>query len=162
MNGTKKVNLHNPLRKLKGSYTLKVFKAGTKELLRESHHENLVVLNANRGLNLLIQALGGLTIYPLEIDNASIGTGDNVPADSDTDLETPVLENIIKARTTINVDNLILEFFMTNDELANGTYTEFGLFCGNQLFARSIISPSHTKADFEDTLIEYTITADNT
>lgn len=123
--------------------------------------ENLIVFNANHGLNLFIQHLAGNDTYPLEIDNASIGTGSTSPVDGDTDLETPVTTGIPRATITESLDNIVTEWFITNDELPNDTYTEFGLKCGTQLFCRSIISPSHTKADNEDTLIEYTITGAN-
>lgn len=123
--------------------------------------KNLVVFNQDNGVNLFIQHLGGVDTYPLELDNASIGTGSTAPTDADTDLETPVLEDIIRATVDINVTDLVTEWFMTDDELPNGTYNEFGLKCGTQLFCRSIISPSHTKASGEDTLVEYTITGNN-
>lgn len=124
--------------------------------------KNLIVLNDSHGLNLFLQHLGGNDLYPLNLDNASIGSGTNAPDDLDTDLQTPVVENIIRATVDINTDNIVTEWFITNDELPNGTYNEFGLFCGTQLFCRSIIDPAHTKASNEDTLIEYTITAENT
>lgn len=125
-------------------------------------HHNLIMLDTNTGLNLFMQHLAGDDTFPLVIDNASIGTGTTPPTQSDVDLVTPVLEDILVAISELTgVGTLYTEWFMTNDELANGEYTEFGLFCGTQLFARSLIqSPTHTKEDNEDTLIAYTITAE--
>lgn len=119
--------------------------------------ENLVVLSDGYGVNLIMRHLQGDPLLPLVIDNASIGTGSTAPAATDTDLETPVVTGIIRATGTLTApDTLVTEWFITNDELPNGTYNEFGLKCGTRLWARSIISPSHTKASNEDTLIEYT------
>jgi len=149
--------------KIKGEYTLKVFKAGTKELLRETHHTNLVVSTTNAGLDLITQHLAGLTTYPLNIDKAAIGTGTTAPTATDTGLETAVLTGIDRA-DVVNRDatSIEMDFFITDAELANGSYSEFGIFCGAQLFARSIIDPAFTKASGEDTLINYQITFSST
>jgi len=145
--------------KIKGEYTLKVFKAGTKELLRETHHENLVVATTNAGLDLITQHLAGVTTFPLEIDSAAIGTGLTDPSSSDTALETPVLTGIARADITgRDSTSITMDFFITDAELANGSYSEFGIFCGAQLFARSVIEPAFSKASGEDTLINYQIT----
>lgn len=131
-------------------------------LRRSPMIKNLVVFNQDHGVNLFLQHLAGDTTYPLELDNASIGTGTTPPDDADEDLETPVLEDIIRATLDLSINTLVTEWFMTDGELANGTYTEFGLKCGTQLFCRSLITPSHTKASGEDTLIQYTISGNNT
>lgn len=124
--------------------------------------QNKIVFNQDNGLNLVIQHLAGIDTYPLHIDSASIGTGSAAPSDSDTSLETPIVVGIPRATIDINLDNIVTEWFITNDELPNGTYTEFGLHCGTQFFARSLIDPSHSKASNEDTLVEYIISAANT
>lgn len=122
---------------------------------------NLVVFNTDHGAQLILQHLAGDTTYPLNLDNASIGTGTTAAADTDTDLETPEVEDIPRVLVEINTDNIYTEWFIPSDELPNDTYTEFGLFAGTQLFARSIISPSFTKGNNEDALVEYTIYAGN-
>lgn len=124
--------------------------------------ENLIVLGENTGLNIILQQLLGITTYPMAIDSASIGTGSDAPADDDIDLQTPVVEDIVIAIGEMDgLDTAYMEFFISNDELPNGTYTEFALKCGAKLFARSIITPSLTKADNEDTLIPYSIIGSN-
>ena len=130
---------------------------------RSGTYKNLIMLADDVGLNLFIQHMNGDTTFPLNIDNASIGTGTTAPVSADTDLETPVLENIPRAIGEVTAANTwYSEWFITNDELPNGEYTEFGLKAGTQLFARSLIaSPTHTKEDNEDTLIVYTITVAN-
>jgi len=126
-------------------------------------HENLIMLDTDVGLNLIMQHFSGDVTYPLEIDLAAIGTGTTAPASTDTALETPVVTSIPRAIGELTaVDTFYTEWFITNDELANGEYTEFALYCGTQIFARSLIeSPTHTKADNEDTLIVYSITCAN-
>jgi len=145
--------------KIKGEYTIQKFKAGTRELISESHHTNLVVSTTNAGLDLITQHLVGVTTFPLDIDSAAIGTGTTAPAATDTGLETAVLSGIARA-DIVNRDatSISLDFFITDAELTNGNYSEFGIFCDTQLFARSIISPAFTKASGEDTLINYQIT----
>lgn len=158
MNTLKELQINNGL-KIKGEYTIKVFKAGTRELLRESKHSNLVVATTNVGLDLITQHLVGVTTYPLDIDKAAIGTGTTAPSATDTGLETAVLSNIDRADVVNrSATSIELDFFITDAELANGSYSEFGIFCNTQLFARSIINPAFTKASNEDTLINYQIT----
>lgn len=126
-------------------------------------HHNLIMLDSDVGLNLIMQHLSGDTTYPLNINYAAIGTGATTPADDDTSLDTPAVTNIPRAIGELtDVDTFYTEWFITNDELPNDEYTEFGLYCGTQLFARSLIeSPTHTKEDNEDTLIVYSITCAN-
>lgn len=124
--------------------------------------QNKIVFNTNNGLNIVMQHLSGDDTYPLHIDTASIGTGEAAPSDSDTSLEVPIVAGIPRATMELSLDTLTTEWFITNDELPNGTYTEFGLHCGTQFFARSLIDPSHSKASNEDTLVEYIISAANT
>ena len=120
------------------------------------------MFSLNYGVNLFLRHLGGDDTYPLELTFAAIGTGTTAPTDADTGLQTPVLSNVPRATIEFTaVDQISTEWFMTNDELANGTYNEFGLFTGTQIFCRSIISPAHTKASNEDTLVEYIINAGN-
>lgn len=122
---------------------------------------NLVVVSASHGLNLIAQRLIGLSQYDVKITQAKIGTGSTAPTDGDTDLEAMELDGIIVANQSHSLGEAFLQFFISNQDLANGTYYEFGIFCGDQLFARSLISPSFTKATNEDVGIDYTITFTN-
>jgi len=144
---------------------LKLYHAGLINFMvisQTPYIHNRIMLSLNYGVNLFIRHLGGDDTYPLELNFAAIGTGSTAPVDGNTGLETPVLSNIPRATVDFTaVDILTTEWFMTNDELANGTYNEFGLFCNTQIFCRSIISPAHTKASNEDTLVEYIINAGN-
>lgn len=124
--------------------------------------ENLIMLDTNKGLNLIMQHLNGVTTYPLEIDSLAIGTGTNAPTSTDSGLQTPVFSGVPKAIGNLTAPGVwYSEWFITDGELADGTYNELGLFCGSQIFTRSIITPAHVKAAATDTLIVYTITASN-
>lgn len=163
---------------IKGSYTIKryrsidlpvaekiaLFNAGKLEpFLIETLPtiNNIVSTATNHGLNIIAQNLTGIDTYPIEITQAKIGTGTNTPAATDTDLQTAVLSGILRANQSSSGPVATLSFFINDGDLSNGTYNEFGIFCGNQLFARSLISPAYTKASGEDTTIEYTITFSN-
>lgn len=146
-----------------GKYRFKKFDSTTGELKSVSPWiNNLVVASDNHGLGIIMQQLIGVKTYPLEITQGKIGTGTTPPTSANTDLQTTALAGILRATQTFTATSCTMEFYISNTDLANGTYTEFGLFCGNQLFARSIISPSYSKSTNEDTGIEYLITSSNT
>ena len=152
---------------LKGRYRFKTFKAGTKELIRETGWiSNLIMMNATtggHGLYLVLNQLLGITTYGLEISQAKIGTSDQAPTINDTDLIVPVVSGIAVAqRQRIADDEIMITFFINDSELPNGDYKEFGIFCEAQLFARSLISPTYSKSSGEDSQIDYTLTAEPT
>lgn len=139
---------------LKGKYRIKSSKNG--ELVKQTDWiHNLVVMNPNHGLNLFAQHLIGIKTYPLEITQAKIGTGTTPPELTDTDLEESVTDGILRANQAVDNGVITLEFFISDLELPDDTYNEFGLFCGDQLFARSIIDPAYTKSSGEDLTVEY-------
>lgn len=123
---------------------------------------NLVVNGTGTGINIIARILGADNTYPLPITKAKIGTGTTAPTNADTDIEAGGVTKNTVADQIISGGVVTLSFFYTSAELPNGTYTEFAIFCVNQLFARSIISPSYTKGTNEDTTIEYEITVSNT
>lgn len=149
---------------IQGKLQFTTFEAGTEVILRKSKwHKNLVVSNTNHGLNLILQHLAGTTTYALEITSAKIGDDNTAATNNDTDLGNALVSDIVIATMTeTTTSQLTFEFFMTDSELAEDTYEEFGLFATNQLFARSIISPGYVKSIGEDTKVEYVINLNNT
>lgn len=144
---------------LKGKYKITTFKAGTKEVLRETEDiHNLIVSSNGYGKNIIARQLLGDTTYAIEIDSAGIGDDNTAPTVNDTALGNEVLGGISIATSSVANNVIDIDFFITDAELTNGTYEEFGLKQNGRLFARSIISPAYTKASNEDTLISYTIT----
>jgi len=158
------IQLHKNKGIIKGRFRFKIYKAGTKKLLRQTAWmENLIMLGTNTGLNIFIKRLIGTKVYDPEITKAKIGTGDTAPADGDTDLETTVLDDILVSNSTEESAGVVtFEFFMSDADLTEGTYKEFGIFCVAQLFARALILPVYTKSVGEDTQVEYEITLSNT
>lgn len=131
-------------------------------LWRSDWINNLVMNGVNTGVAIVANRLVGDFTYDLEITKCKIGTGTTAPADGDTDLETPTFTKNSVALRSVAGNVVSLSFYLNTTELANGTYTEFGIFAVNQLFARSIISPSYVKGTNQDTTIEYEITVNNT
>jgi len=141
-----------------GRLKIKTYKKGTRKLLRKTKWiKNLVVLNETRGGNLIVRRLGNDITYDLVITKAKIGTGTAPPVNSDTDLQTPVATIPDVAQRTIYLDKVLLSFFISDANLPNGTYNEFGVFCADRLFARTLIVPAYVKGTGEDTNIDYEI-----
>jgi hypothetical protein len=144
---------------MKGRYKIITLEKG-RVLATTGWIKNLVMVGDSNGIGLITKQLFGDTTYPLAITSAEIGTGSTAPAITDTNLVTPVLTAIpirTKSRTATGVE---FSFFVPDGDLPNGTYREFALRCGTQLFARSLISPVYTKASGQDAIVVYEITAE--
>jgi hypothetical protein len=153
------MKIKDKIGQLKGQYVIKTYKAGTKELLRQSAPiKNLIVLNTNNGLYIIFSRLLNVLTYDLPITQAKIGDGTTPPAIAQTDLINTIVDGIpVALRSRVADDEIMITFFISDADLPNGTYKEFGIFCTDQLFARSLITPNYTKATGEDSQIEYTI-----
>lgn len=148
--------------RMSGMYRIIKTDSKTGEVLYTSPWiKNKIMLGTNTGVNLLLARLANVLTYDTIITSAEIGTGTNAPADSDTNLQTPTVTGIAVASSSVSSGSILLSFFIPSVSLANGTYNEFGLRCGTQLFARSIISPAYTKGTNQDTTIEYIIGGTN-
>ena len=121
-------------------------------------YHNLIMLGDGTGMNLFIRKLGNNDDYGIAVTKLKLGTGNTAPTISDTDLDTPTVDDVVVTnRTFIDDDTVELKFFATDLQVPDDTYNEVGLFVGEQLFARSIISPAFTKASGVDTTIVYSI-----
>ena len=118
---------------------------------------NLVMQGVSNGTGIIARQLVGDVTYPIAITSASIGTSATAPTIGDTGLITSVLSGIIIRTKSATATTITLSFFISDAELVNGTYREFGLFCGARLFARSLISPVYTKSTGQDAIITYEI-----
>lgn len=146
----------------KGKYRFIKKDSITGDVISISPWMNNLIMKANTlGINLFIRRLGNDMTYDCIITSAEIGTGTAVPSNSDANLQTPILTGIIVVDRTIAADNVTFSFFIPSVNLPNGTYNEFGLRCGTQMFARSIITPAYVKGTNEDTTIEYIISGNN-
>lgn len=141
-----------------GRYQIKVLDSKTGKVKRTLPWiKNLIVSNGNNGVRVFIQYLLNNKVNPIAISSASIGTGTTTPASTDTNLETPVTTGIPIANKANLGETAQYDFFITDASLPDGTYNEFGIFMGANLFARSIISPAFTKASGEDVSITYEV-----
>lgn len=144
---------------MKGRYRITTLEKG-KVVNETAWIHNLVMSGAINGTGLVTRQLAGDTTYPLAITSASIGTGNTAPAITDTALQASVLANIPIRTKSYTSTMLTFSFFVPDIDLPNGTYREFGLFCGARLFARSLILPVYTKGTGQDAIITYEITID--
>lgn len=119
---------------------------------------NKVVMSSGYGRNLIARRLAGDATYDIEIDSASIGDDNTAAADAQTDLISPLVEDIPITNSTAVDDVVTVDVFVADANLPDDTYEEFGLFCDGRLFARVVISPAYTKATGEDTLFTYELT----
>lgn len=140
---------------IKGRLRIRKYKHGI--LVAEQKETNKVVSSAGHGRNLLVRQLTGDTTYGLEIDEGKIGTGNTAPVDGDTDLETAVLSSITVESTTFTNDEATFSFFILDGDLADGTYYEFGMFIGGQMFNRALFTNPYSKSTGEDSRIDVTI-----
>lgn len=143
-----------------GTYVIKKYCSITGKLLETlGPVKNKIVNSDGRGYDIIALQLIGDTSYDIEIDSAKIGTGSTAPTAADTDLETIAVSDIEVADTEhLTSGQVLISFFITDGQLANGTYREFGIFAGTRLFARSLISPVLTKGSNQNITIEYTLT----
>lgn len=140
-----------------GRYKITTLEKG-KAVAETDWIHNLVMEGVSNGTGLISRLLAGDTTFPLEITSAAIGTSATAPAITDTALVAPVLSSIPIRTKSTTATTISLSFFISDGELANGTYREFGLFCGARLFARSLIAPVYTKSTGQDAIITYEIT----
>ncbi len=142
---------------MQGRYKITTLERG-KPVQETDWIHNLVMEGVSNGTGIVMRQLIGDTTFPIAITSAAIGTSATAPAITDTNLVAPVLSGILVRTKSATATTLSLSFFIADVELANGTYREFGLFCGSRLFARSLITPVFTKASGQDAIITYEIT----
>lgn len=143
---------------MQGRYKIAVVERG--QIVSETRWiKNKIMGGISNGTGVIARQLIGDVTYPIAISSAAIGTGSNTPTAADTALQTPTLTGIVvRPNKSATASRVILQFYITDAELANGTYREFGLYAGTQLFARSLILPTFTKATGQDVIISYEIT----
>jgi hypothetical protein len=139
--------------------------AKTGKVLRTTPwYNNLIMLGTNTGKDLILDRLAGDNTYTLNITHADIGTGTNVPAVSDTQLQTAVARTTV-ATVSISGNVITFQFFWADANLANNTYREVGTFVdgtasvnSGRIFNRLLFGTAYTKATGEDTTIEVEFT----
>jgi hypothetical protein len=129
---------------------------------------NLVMDSPNYGLDMIIQRLVGINTYSLNILFIEIGTGSTTPTVNDTALTTPTARLVVSFQEDYATTDAIVQAFVTDASLPNGTYNEVGSFVDGtstigtgQLFNHALITPAYTKVSGQDTTIEVDFTLVN-
>ena len=110
----------------------------------------------NAGLSLIIQQHAGVA-NSVAITSLEIGDGTAAVTAGDTALDNLVLDSVPIAKTVPSTTSIVLEFFITDAELANGTYRELGLRAGATLYTRALFTVPYVKVAGRDTIIRYTL-----
>jgi hypothetical protein len=129
---------------------------------------NLVVDSPNYGLDLIIQRLVGNNTYSLNILWIEIGTGTTTPTVNDTALTTPSLRLPVSFQEDYGATDAIVQAYVTDGNLPNGTYNEVGSFVdgsastgSGQMFNHALISPAFSKSSGIDVTVEINFTMVN-
>lgn len=149
-----------------GHMRLEVRDSITGELKRVHEQTNKIMASDGFGVNLIMRQFVGNTSFALNLNKCKIGSGTTAPSAGDIDLQTPVTFSVSGAavdrgNATASVSSVELEFFLSDADLPNGTYTEFGIFTSDsKIFTRVLINAptGYTKASNEDATVRYTIT----
>jgi hypothetical protein len=127
----------------------------------EVEQKNILMQSPNHGLDLFIQALIGITTYPLTLSFAEIGTGATTPTTMDTALTAPTNRAAVTFQQDYGSTDCILNFIFSDSQLANETYYEFGVFSGGtstiasgQLFNHALFSTPYVKTSGQDTTVQ--------
>jgi hypothetical protein len=140
-----------------GYLTIKTFHDG--KLIREvGPFANKVVSSDGYGRNLILRQMVGDDTYPIVFDAVAIGDDDTAAADGDTDLGNPLVTGIPITNMSLANNVLSMDVFVSDADLPDDTYEEFGIYAAGRLMARIIISPAYTKATGEDTIFTYELT----
>ena len=130
--------------------------------------ENLIMDSPNYGLDMVIQRLVGINTYSLNILWIEIGTGSTTPTVNDTALTTPTVRAAVNFQEDYGTTDAIVQCYITDANLANGTYTEVGSFVDGtatigtgQIFNHALLSPTFGKVSGEDTTIQIDINVSN-
>ncbi len=129
---------------------------------------NLIMDSPGYGLDLIIQRLVGNNTYSLNIGWIEIGTGTTTPTVNDTALTTPALRSAVSYQEDYGATDAIVQTYITDADLPNGTYTEVGSFIdgtsaigSGQIFNHALLSPTYSKVSGEDTTIEIDLSIAN-
>lgn len=139
-----------------GEFTIKAMRDG--KVVRTQVVPNQVLNTTDRGIQLLIQHMAGVTTNPIDIDTLSIGTSSAARTPTMTDLVTPVTTNIPFADRAAVGNEWQGDFLILDAELPDDTYYEVGVFMHGKMYASALIGGGFSKATGEDLLISYAAT----
>lgn len=150
--------------KMKGTITIRSYRAGTKELLQKIVQRNLIMQGSSTGMDLIIQKLISNNTYSCNINYGAIGTGSTTPAVTDTQLTTETARTTVALAQESGYNTATIQFFFPDTNLTNTTYREFGTFIdgtasanSGQIFNHALFSVPYTKVGGTDTTVEVDI-----
>lgn len=150
---------------ISGKFKIITYKAGTKEVLRETDwYPNMIMLGTDTGKELVLDRLNATNTYTLNITHLDIGTGSTPPTIADTILDVPVARTG-KATGSVTGNVLALQFFFADVSLPNTTYYEIGTFIDGtatistgRIFNRALFGVPYLKSANEDTTLQVNFT----
>ena len=127
-------------------------------------NKNLIMQNANYGMDVIVQNLcGNQTIVPT-ITYGEIGTGTTAATLLDTALTTPVARVPVAVAQDSGYNTSILQFFFPDSSLTNSIYSEFGTFFGGSatigtgnIFNHALFRSTYTKASGTDITVQVSV-----
>lgn len=151
--------------RLIGEVKIQTFRAGTKELLRETPWmRNIVLASAERGIYLMLDRLAGITTYTGVVSHADIGTDDTAATSDDTGLGAGVFRTQVGFASRTD-DYASFRFFFPDALLPDGSYNELMMYidgsatlASGRPFNRIVFDSTLVKADGEDNSILVRVT----
>lgn len=123
--------------------------------------DNLIMVSASHGLDLIVQRLCSVNTYSLNISYGEIGTSATAVTTADTALNSPSARASMALASDVGSNQAQIQFFFTDGSLANTTYREFGTFVDGtstigtgQLFNHAVFTVAYTKAAGTDITVE--------
>ena len=140
------------IEKIQGEVTIKeIAPDGT--VIQEIVQKNLVV---DSGLNVLVKGLVG-TLQDIEVSHIAIGVSNTAVASSDTALAAQTLKAPATTTSEKSTKIALISALIADVDLPNDTYREVGLFVGNVLFSRLVLTTVFTKNPGSNVLITYEV-----
>ena len=154
---------------IKGTVTIRAYKAGTKELIRELSFPNMIMQGSSTGKDLIVQKLiaayTGSDPYTLHITHGVIGTSQTTPTAADTQLGAESARTPLAFGQDNGYNMAVMQFFFPDSSLTNQTYYEFGIVVDGtsgantgKLFNHALFGTPYSKSAGVDTTIEVDIT----
>ena len=112
-----------------GNLTIRKFRDG-KLISTSPRMRNKVVSSEGYGRNLILRWLSGDTALPIVIDSAAVGDDNSAASDGNIELGSTLVDGIPITNMAASNDVLTVDVFVSDANLPDQTYNEFGLFMG--------------------------------
>ena len=120
----------------------------------EWEQNNLIV---NNGTVLMLNGLAGISPGP-QITNFAFGTSSTAVNKTQNSLGAQVFSDLIDSANIATVNNIEIKYYLTGSSANGNTLREVGLFCGVDMFARSVLANSIVKTSLVTATFTWTIT----